>query len=92
MGYCDVTPSGPSDCYRGSKGSWVLHELAGPFGTRSIETCIERCRRCPRCAYVSISWVNDECAWFAECSLDHLKLAYGGETYTTLHVPQSRNL
>lgn len=83
-GYCDVTMN-EGNCESTSNGAWPLSK----HGIEDLAQCVERCRRCTRCRYVSFSWAHDECGWFHDCRLP-LETKYQGDTYETLHVVKSR--
>lgn len=81
-GYCTGTVEGwEGDCTRGHVGSWKM----GP-SMPNARACINRCRECRRCRFVSISVKNGECSWFSGCATGSLALVYGGDTYTTYRV------
>ena len=65
-GYCSPTPDFAGDCEADQKGSWPL---------TSLSACIERCRSCARCRYVSISRKNSACDWFTYCDPSDLRRA-----------------
>ena len=46
-GYCQLMGTDLGDCERGSQGGWD--------GVSSPSECEARCRKCPRCAYVSVT-------------------------------------
>ena len=79
-GYCELTVN-EGNCESTSNGAWPL----GKYGIEDLAQCVERCRRCTRCRYVSFSWAHDECGWFHNCRLP-LETKYQGDTYQTLHV------
>ena len=79
-GYCELTVN-EGNCESTSNGAWPL----GKYGIEDLAQCVERCRRCTRCRYVSFSWAHDECGWFHNCRLP-LETKYQGDTYETMHV------
>ena len=69
-GYCTGTVEGwEGDCTRGHVGSWKM----GP-SMPNARACINRCRECRRCRFVSISRVARDCSWYAECNVASLAL------------------
>ena len=46
-GVCAITAGGPGLCHSGESGSWE--------GVNSLDECVERCRGCANCNYVSHS-------------------------------------
>ena len=80
-GYCAVTHGGwEGDCERGDSGSWEPHH----HGLRDLAACVERCRRCVRCRYVSFK-PREDCSWFHTCQLP-LQTEYGGFTSVEVRV------
>jgi hypothetical protein len=93
VGYCDVTEDAEGDCENGNKGSFQMAADGDHGGVlRDHSGCIERCRRCARCNFVSVSAANHDCSWFHTCTLP-LGLDMGGAGYLTFAVrsmPQQR--
>ena len=87
IGYCAMTDDNEGDCERGSSGSFRIGGGAGKDVVRDHASCIERCRRCQRCNFVSISAKNHDCSWFHKCRAP-LGLHYGGNSYLTFAVPK----
>lgn len=84
VGYCDATDDGvEGDCSQGVKGSFAI---GGAISDHS--SCIERCVRCERCNFVSVSLGHRDCSWFHSCPVTHE--ANGGSGYLTLHVDRKR--
>lgn len=82
-GYCARTCDGDEgDCAIGDLGTWP----GRTHGILTLEACAAACRRCSRCRYVSYSSRNDDCSWFHSCSIQHLGLDWGGDSYTSLAV------
>jgi len=72
-GFCAATDA-PGDCERGDKGSWPLsgHDVHdGWLG--AARACLERCSRCHRCRFVSISIRYSDCSWFHACDVAPLR-------------------
>jgi len=79
-GSCDATITGKKgDCDHGDKGDlgWIpfeadQEELLDGKARRAVSSCLQRCAKCARCRYVSVSVEHLDCAWFATCNLDNL--------------------
>ena len=86
-GLCAATADGwQGDCSRGALGTWPLKQGTAVFDRRS---CVERCRTCARCRFVSVSLENRDCSWYSDCPWESLRLDIGGaNTYWTRHVRQ----
>ena len=82
VGTCTETPNSEGDCQRGHLGSFPASKLGRKV---SLESCAERCLRCARCHYVSLSISHDDCSWFHTCRLP-LQLTRGGATYRSAAV------
>ena len=88
-GLCGPTPSGPSDCALGDRGSWGVDAEK----IKSMAACVARCTACSRCNYVSLSLApaHAECAWYAACDMAHLTAPpESGTDYETVHVVKMR--
>ena len=82
-GYCARTCDGDEgDCAIGDLGTWPGRK----YGILGLTACAAACRRCARCRYVSFSAKNDDCSWFHSCSMQHLGIDWGGDSYTSLAV------
>jgi len=81
VGYCGVT-SVTSDCERGDQGAWDFSQL----GTADRDGCLNKCRQCTRCRWVSFSFANKDCSWYNSCSPGMLRTRFGGETYVTMKL------
>lgn len=80
-GYCTGTVEGwQGDCTNGHVGSSPITRSS------SHAECIERCRRCAQCTFVSVSLKNEDCSWYSGCATGSLSLVYGGSSYTTYRV------
>ena len=79
-GYCATTPFTEGDCLRGDSGSWHPRR----HGLANLAACVARCRRCPRCNYVSFK-AGEDCSWYQTC--EHpLQTQFAG--FTTVAVRQ----
>ena len=77
-GYCGSTGSGEAGCSdRRRQGTWE--------GTRQLQHCLDRCKNCSRCHYVSFSAVHGDCSWFRTCSTDKLATTLS-RAHTTYRV------
>ena len=56
------------------RGSWV---------EKRADSCVERCRSCAQCKFVSFSAAANDCSWFAKCDMDRLETA--DNSYRPLH-------
>jgi len=76
VGHCGITED--SAVKASCDSDWV-----GVFArTRTVHACVDRCRDCARCSYVSFS--ERECAWYSRCP--QLRLIGGGSAYTSVRV------
>lgn len=72
-GFCAATDPAPGDCERGDKGYWPLSGHAVSDGwLGAARACLERCGRCSRCRFVSISVRYLDCSWFNTCDVTSL--------------------
>ena len=59
-GFCAVTDNTlPGSCSFGFSGSWPEHTTLDP--------CVQACRKCNRCNYISFSNRAADCSWYFEC-------------------------
>ena len=71
IGFCARTEPRIGDCDAGDQGSFVVRS---PNATSQIERCVEFCRGCRRCNWVSVALHNaGECGWFRDCDADNLE-------------------
>jgi len=70
-GYCAVTTGGLGDCNAGSSGSFALTTAEFEYDVESV--CVQRCRQCKRCRYVSFSKQWKDCSWFHQCPIRELE-------------------
>ena len=75
-GYCNTTYRAVG-CHRlgeplGNKGSWVLSPAQRANWTVAAAACLQLCRGCPSCRFVTISVAHADCSWYRECNLDAL--------------------
>ena len=70
FGVCGATAPDTGQCSAASSGSFST--LLG--GIADYEQCMERCRACSNCRYVSVSFdpPNWDCSWYSQCRLDDL--------------------
>ena len=77
-GYCRPTTRGGS-CTADDHGSWDLprevQEADTELGSHEVAkgACMDMCRRCANCGYVSVSESYNDCSWFRGCDLGGLK-------------------
>ena len=77
-GYCGTTGSDEAGCSdRRRKGTWE--------GVRQLNHCLDHCRNCSRCHYVSFSASLGDCSWFRACDTDKLQTALS-RAHTTYRV------
>lgn len=77
-GYCGTTGSDEAGCSgRRRKGTWE--------GVRQLNHCLDHCRNCSRCHYVSFSASFGDCSWFRACNTDKLQTALS-RAHTTYRV------
>ena len=86
-GYCAATGS-PGNCSSDLMGSWPIRQSR----IRGMPDCIERCRSCRQCAFVSLSLApsHRECSWYAQCNLDDLRPSPETGEYWTVQVKSPR--
>ena len=70
-GYCDVTEFG-GDCSHDWQGAWELSATEASSWPAAREACVQRCRACTRCAFVSLSRRQHDCSWFNYCEVARL--------------------
>ena len=64
-GICTTTVDGwQGDCERVLLGTWPV---ARGTAVHDANSCVERCRSCLRCQFVSFSRQNRDCSWFHSC-------------------------
>ena len=81
-GYCSASSEGSEgDCARGLIGTWLIGDLP---------QCIERCKQCAQCNFVSFSKRHRDCSWFAGCATKALGKLYGGDAFDTFRVKPAR--
>ena len=83
-GYCERTQSpraatqatvySPESwtCNAGFSGDWSLSREETLSLSSAQAACVQRCRACQRCRYVSYSRTHRDCSWFARCDLARL--------------------
>lgn len=60
------------DCHAESQGSWPLPARAATWPVAE-HLCMQRCLRCERCHFVSLSVRYHDCSWFEACDLHALQ-------------------
>ena len=81
-GYCSATSEGSEgDCARGLIGTWRIGDLP---------QCIERCKQCAQCNFVSFAKRHRDCSWYAGCASKALGKLFGGDAYETFRVKPAR--
>jgi hypothetical protein len=81
-GVCSGTDSGESDCARSRKGSWSTVRYA----IGDLDACVQRCKGCKRCHFVSFSPLSQDCSWYANCDLDRLLTEAVGQAFDFVTV------
>ena len=77
-GYCAATAFG-GDCSTGDQGAWLA---------TTAEKCVDECRSCERCQFVSYKKAEHECSWYSECDVAQLQLNPAG--FRTREVVRKR--
>ena len=81
-GYCSASSEGSEgDCARGLIGTWLIGDLP---------QCIERCKQCAQCKFVSFAKQHRDCSWFAGCATKALGKLFGGDAFDTFRVKPAR--
>ena len=68
-GFCaETAENDEGDCERGAQGGWAAG-WASARGILTLADCVDACRRCARCNFVSLSFrpFHEECMWFHAC-------------------------
>ena len=76
QGHCGVTSVGEG-------AACLPFDFKGSWTARTAVACIEQCRGCRRCSYVSFGAADSDCSWFARCDLTALAAS---PTHRTLQV------
>ena len=71
-GYCDVTTAGNGDCLSSQKGAWALDHSETRTLETAVQACMQKCRMCSRCRFISVSRRFADCSWFSTCNLSRL--------------------
>ena len=83
-GFCEKTKPG-GDCQADRFGSWQLPTRMTTWHVAD-HFCIQRCLRCERCNFVSLSLRHHDCSWFEACDLQLLQSQPSGfRTYEVKH-------
>ena len=87
-GVVQTTEGDEGDCDRGDKGSFRVGEPALPH----LKACVDACKGCTRCRYVSFSTSHEDCSWFHSCDLGRLhvgtQLDWVAKAFTTVRVKE----
>ena len=86
-GLCGVVHGPPGDCLSSPHG-WF------PEPTEDVHHCIQRCRNCEQCAYVSFAKSSGDCTWFSQCELrvaDANRLSRHDSSYISARVKNQSN-
>jgi len=69
-GHCGVTTEGADgQCDYGESGSFTsVAALRSGNWTLAASACLDRCARCRRCRYISLSLRHADCSWYATCT------------------------
>jgi len=71
-GYCATTVDGHAgDCHAESQGAWLLPARIATWPAAEHH-CMQRCLRCERCHFISLSVRYHDCSWFEACDLRQL--------------------
>ena len=93
-GYCNATSTSLASCTRQKNGAVSMHPKEGTVtGARE---CVQYCRRCANCRFVSFSARYNDCSWHSQCDFDHLHTGSipgerngSADTFLTLHVKRA---
>ena len=90
VGHCGSTIAGaPRDCYSRGFGAFPPLSDAQARSWRTAEKyCVEECRRCANCHFVSFSTRWRDCSWYEECDLK--KTHTDVEGFRSRHVPSNQ--
>ena len=75
-GYCAVTcpeHNQPASelCDHADKGSFVLQRSSKTWRA-AVHECLDRCKSCKRCRFISVSLFWADCSYYARCRLKQL--------------------
>ena len=90
-GYCSVTAGGAGNCSSGASGSWPVGVLRGAHrdAVPDVSACLERCARCARCRFLTVSLVDLECSWYARCP-ETLQTTWAADHHTVRMLARRR--
>ena len=78
-GFCGHTVAGSlHSCHRDRRGSFGLSMHAARTLESAVRVCLDACRRCARCRYITVSPTERDCSWYHDCDLDQLQQTYDG--------------
>lgn len=85
-GHCGETKSA-GNCDSGDKGSLGIPSGA-PFDFASaVDDCLQRCARCSRCRYISVSVKWRDCSWYHRCERSRDVLCFrSGPSYSEVEL------
>ena len=77
-GYCGETDADQkADCVAGDAGSVVMSAQQLEGWSSLAAACLDECRRCARCNFISISLRWGDCSWFHTCPADLKTATFG---------------
>ena len=79
-GYCGTTiENAAGECANGAIGNFNTNLKMEHYSVQQLAAeCMALCAQCEQCEFVSMSALNRDCSWFAECELQELYTAVGG--------------
>ena len=86
-GFCEATSYGPGDCSGASSPLGGHHKGQLRLDSADASSCIEACRACERCNFVSFL-PGSECSWFEFCALDRLQQRPEQQEWRTYQVKE----
>tara|TARA_B110001452_G_scaffold8996_1_gene7827 strand:+ start:1048 stop:2049 length:1002 start_codon:yes stop_codon:yes gene_type:complete len=72
-GYCGKTEAGRSNCETATRGSFKVRPADTGSWPAIARFCMQRCRSCTNCHFISFSREWEDCSWFAQCDLSSLQ-------------------
>ena len=73
---------------------WDEREQSRACWRTAVRVCMQRCLKCDRCRFISVSLKYGDCSWFSSCSLDHLSTVTAWTTsasFVTAQVAPAQN-
>lgn len=85
-GVCEYSEASAGNCELDFRGTWT-----DPSASASIAGCVESCRACTRCGYISYrpgrhNASQGVCKWFHQCRTSTLYTSHAGALYYTRQV------